>query len=63
MAHAARLAWAGDVPGAVVIVTGALSCAPPGNGGWLLPIEPLLGVRQAHDAWTAALAALHLRSR
>jgi hypothetical protein len=59
IAHAARLVWAADVP----IVTAALSCAPPGNGGWLLPIEPLLGVRQARDAWTPALAALHLRAR
>ncbi len=63
MAHAARLVWAGDVPGAVLIVTAALGAAPPGNGGWLLPIEPLLGVRQARDAWTPALAALHLRAR
>jgi tetratricopeptide (TPR) repeat protein len=63
VAHAARLAWAGDVPGAARIVTAALGAAPQGNGGWLLPIEPLLGVRQARDGWTAALAALHLRAR
>ena len=63
MAHAARLVWTGDVPGAVLILTAALSCAPPGNGGWLLPIEPLLGVRQARGVWTPALAALHLRAR
>jgi tetratricopeptide (TPR) repeat protein len=63
VAHAARLVWAGDLSGAVPIVTAALGAAPPGNGGWLLPIEPLLGVRHARDAWAPALAALHLRAR
>jgi hypothetical protein len=63
MARAARLAWTGDVPGAVRIITAALGAAPPGNGSWLLPIEPLLGVRHARDAWAPALAALHLRAR
>jgi DNA-binding winged helix-turn-helix (wHTH) protein len=63
VASAARLAWAGDVPGAVRIATAALGTAPPGNGGWLLPIEPLLHVRHAREPWTPALAALHLRAR
>lgn len=63
MARAARLAGAGDLSGAVASVTAALAAAPPGNGGWLLPIEPLLGVRHARNAWAPALAALHVRAR
>lgn len=63
VAHAARLVWANDLSGAVPIVTAALGAAPSGNGGWLVPIEPLLGVRHARDAWAPALAALHLRAR
>ena len=62
-AHAARLVATGDVPAAAGVVAAALGAAPPGNGGWLLPIEPLLGVRQAGNAWAPALAALHLRAR
>ena len=63
MARAARLVWADDLSTAVPIVNASLRYAPPGNGGWLLPLEPLLGVRHARDAWTPALAMLHLRAR
>lgn len=63
MAGAARLMHAGDVAKAVPIVSAALAAAPPGNGGWLLAVEPLLGVRHAPDAWAPALAVLHLRAR
>jgi tetratricopeptide (TPR) repeat protein len=63
IARAARMVHAGNVQTAVSIVTAALTAAPPGNGGWLLPIEPLLRVGQYRDAWAPALAALHLRAR
>jgi tetratricopeptide (TPR) repeat protein len=63
VAHAARLVWVGDAPAAAAAFTSALAAAPPGNAGWLLPIEPLLGVSRARDVWTPALAALHLRAR
>lgn len=63
VAHAARLVWAGDAAGAATVFTAALAAAPPGNAGWLLPIEPLLGVSRSRDVWTPALAALHLRAR
>lgn len=62
-ARAALLRWAGDVPGAVGLVAAALRAAPSGNAGWLLPIEPLLGVASARDVWAPALAVLHLRAR
>jgi tetratricopeptide (TPR) repeat protein len=63
VARAARMVHGGNVAGAVPTVSAALAAAPPGNGGWLLPIEPLLRVHRAPDAWTPALAVLHLRAR
>ena len=63
VARAARLVHAGDVQDAVPVVCAALNAAPPGNGGWLLPLEPLLRVVHAQDAWAPALAVLHLRAR
>jgi DNA-binding winged helix-turn-helix (wHTH) protein/cytochrome c-type biogenesis protein CcmH/NrfG len=62
-ARAARLVSAGDTSAAAAIAGVALAAAPPGNAGWLLPIEPLIGVRHAREAWTPVLAALHLRAR
>ena len=63
IARAARLVHANGVSHAVPLVSAALAAAPPGNGGWLLPVEPLLRVGRAHDAWAPALAVLHLRAR
>ena len=63
VARAARLVHEGNIADAVHTVSTALSAAPPGNGGWLLPVEPLLGVRRNPDAWAPALAALHVRAR
>jgi DNA-binding winged helix-turn-helix (wHTH) protein len=40
----------------------ALSSAPPGNAGWLLPIEPLLNVSANPEAWAPALARLRTRA-
>jgi DNA-binding winged helix-turn-helix (wHTH) protein len=40
----------------------ALADAPPGNGGWLLPVEPLLRVHSAPDVWAGALARLRARA-
>ena len=62
-ARAAVLASGNDVQGAAELVSAALRSAPPGNAGWLLPIEPLLYIGRARDAWTPALSALHLRAR
>ena len=63
IARAARLVHANAVSNAVPVVCAALAAAPPGNGGWLLAIEPLLRVAHAPDAWVPALAVLHLRAR
>jgi hypothetical protein len=63
IARAARLVHANDVAHAVPLVSATLAAAPPGNGGWLLPVEPLLRVGHPHDAWAPALAVLHLRAR
>ena len=62
-ARASRLVRAGHVQRAVHIVSAALTSAPQDNGGWLLPIEPLLRVGRDHQEWAPALAALHLRAR
>jgi tetratricopeptide (TPR) repeat protein len=62
IARAALRIAAGDVTGAVRIVAGALADAPRGNAGWLLPIEPLLDIAGAPDAWTGVLAALSGRA-
>jgi DNA-binding winged helix-turn-helix (wHTH) protein len=43
------------------VVEKALTTAALGNAAWLLPIEPLINVGAAPDAWTTAVA--HLRAR
>ena len=63
IARASRLVRAGHVQRAVHIVSAALTSAPQDNGGWLLPIEPLLRVGRDHQEWAPALAALNLRAR
>lgn len=61
MFRAAQLVVAGAHPMAARIVEEALADAPPGNAGWLLPIEPLLHVTAHPDVWARALS--HLRNR
>lgn len=63
IARAARLVHADRVSDAVPIVSAALTGAPPGNGGCLLAVEPLLRVGHDHDAWAPALTVVHLRAR
>jgi DNA-binding winged helix-turn-helix (wHTH) protein len=43
------------------LVANALATSPPGNAGWLLPLEPLLHVTSRPAVWAGALA--HLRNR
>ena len=38
------------------------AAAPAGNAGWLIPIEPLLGVHLRADAWAPVLARLRTRA-
>jgi tetratricopeptide (TPR) repeat protein len=59
--RAALLAAAGADAEAARIVDEALSIAPVGSSGWLIPIEPLLNVAARPDTWARALA--HLRNR
>ena len=60
--QAALLVMAGDPEDAMRLVEHALSVAPSGNAGWLLPIEPLLNVASAPDTWAPALARLRTRA-
>jgi DNA-binding winged helix-turn-helix (wHTH) protein len=61
LARAFLLARSSDVA-AAALVGGALSSAPPGNAGWLIPVEPLLGVQHARDAWKDVLVQLRGRA-
>jgi hypothetical protein len=44
------------------LVEDALAKAPPGNAGWLLPIEPVLRVSAQPDLWALAVATLRSRA-
>jgi hypothetical protein len=63
MARAALLVEQDDVPGAVRLLDTALAAAPPGNSGWLIPIDPLLRVWEQPEAWAPVLVRLQLRAR
>jgi DNA-binding winged helix-turn-helix (wHTH) protein len=60
--HAIALALAGEHADAASIVDEALAEAPPGNAGWLLPVEPILHIAAHPDVWGAALARLRTRA-
>lgn len=62
VARSARVVHASRVSDAVSIASAALTAAPPGNGGWLLAVEPLLHVGHHPEAWAPALAVVHLRA-
>ncbi|MBM3770872.1 MAG: tetratricopeptide repeat protein [Acidimicrobiia bacterium] len=52
----------GAVGQAAAIIEQALDASPPGQAGWLLPVEPLLHVHAQPDAWAAALTRLATRA-
>ena len=62
MIDAAQLVFAGAHDDAARVVDGALASAPPGNAGWLIPVEPLLNVSAAAAAWAPVLARLRARA-
>ncbi|MCC7010124.1 MAG: winged helix-turn-helix domain-containing protein [Acidobacteria bacterium] len=62
IARAALRVAHGDVATAVRLVGAALAAAPPGNAGWLVPIDPLLGAQRDLASWAPVLAALHERA-
>jgi len=47
---------------AVDACTDALTQAPPGPAGWLLPVEPMLNPAARPDIWAATLAILRTRA-
>ena len=62
LVRAAILATAGAHGEAARVMDDALTAAPPGNAGWLLPIEPMLNVGAHADKWAPALARLRNRA-
>jgi DNA-binding winged helix-turn-helix (wHTH) protein/cytochrome c-type biogenesis protein CcmH/NrfG len=62
MVRAAELVLAGSHSEGARIVGDALAAAPPGNAGWLVPVEPLLNVSAAPNAWNGVLSQLRIRA-
>jgi len=62
LVQAARLTVDGDHDSAAQLLDAALTNAPPGNAGWLLPVEPLLRVSAHRDIWAHVLAQLRNRA-
>ena len=60
--NAIALTLAGKHAEAATIVDEALAEAPPGNAGWLLPVDPILRIAAHPDVWAAALARLRTRA-
>jgi tetratricopeptide (TPR) repeat protein len=60
--QAVALSIAGLHSDAASLVDEALANAPPGNAGWLLPVEPMLQVSAHADIWAPALARLRVRA-
>ena len=60
--QAAALVLQGHHRAAAHTIDEALAAAPPGSGGWLLPVEPLLNVNAHPDIWAPALARLQSRA-
>ena len=60
MAQAVALTCGGRRADAAAVVDTALAAAPPGNGGWILPVEPLL--QAGGPEWDPALARLRSRA-
>jgi hypothetical protein len=56
------LVGAGDPAGAARRVGHALDLAPPGNAGWIVPVEPMLNVAAAPEVWEPVLARLRTRA-
>jgi DNA-binding winged helix-turn-helix (wHTH) protein len=60
MVRAVALTCAGQRAGAAAAVDTALAAAPPGNAGWILPVEPLLQV--GGPEWEPVLARVSSRA-
>jgi DNA-binding winged helix-turn-helix (wHTH) protein len=60
--RAVGLVLAGKPIEAATVVEQALTAAPAGNAGWLLPVEPLLHVSAQSAIWAPVLARLRTRA-
>ena len=60
--QAVGLVLAGRHGEAAMLVDHALTAAPEGNAGWLLPVEPLLHVSAQSAVWAPVLARLRTRA-
>lgn len=47
---------------AAAAIEQVLAAAPQGNAGWLLPVEPILGVARCPERWMRVLARLRSRA-
>ncbi len=47
---------------AAAAIEQVLAAAPQGNAGWLLPVEPILGVARCPETWMRVLARLRSRA-
>lgn len=61
--RAALLQCGGDIDGAARLVEQPLAHAPPGDTGWMIPVDPLLRVWQTREAWRTVLGQLRSRAR
>jgi DNA-binding winged helix-turn-helix (wHTH) protein/Flp pilus assembly protein TadD len=62
MCRAAYLAALGQHAQAAQLMDAALATAPPGNAGWLLPVEPLIHASARPEIWAGPLNSLRNRA-
>lgn len=62
-ATAARLVATGDSVAAARVMAAAIAATPPGSAGWIVAIEPTLGVQNASSDWAAVLGVVRDRAR
>jgi DNA-binding winged helix-turn-helix (wHTH) protein len=59
---AVAMSLLGHAASAPRVIEVALASAPPGNAGWLIPVEPLLNVSANPEVWAPVLARLRTRA-
>lgn len=60
--EAIQAAVAGDLRQAATVLASALSAAPPGSSGWIIPVDPFLATAFQPAAWAAVLRLLRARA-
>lgn len=61
-ARAVVLSVRGDVDAAVTLLAAALTAAPQGSAGWMIPLDPMLRVYRAPETWRRVLRLLVTRA-